>query len=158
MTQWEAYLCGFYYLDQLWHETQEDILANTVGNMNPFFWGDGKPADPAVWGDWLKSGALVTDSEEYTEKDAFSAMVAFLKYNEAVFEDDFSCVWRRENIMQEEGWKQSVKHALNPDAQYNERYRLKIVKKTEEPPDGPQVQQNKLLARIKKALRLLGLS
>lgn len=68
----EAYNAMFEFLANYYERTQSDDVGALLGSMSLL--GDGKPADPAIWQDWLTSleasGVdnelkLDTDSKEY---------------------------------------------------------------------------------------------
>lgn len=54
LTEKEAYLAMFYFLEGLQLRTNSDDLASYLGDiqLNSY---DGKPMDPALWHDWLKA-------------------------------------------------------------------------------------------------------
>ena len=47
----DAYLAMFSFLENLYKETESDDLGKLLGSM--CLLGDGSPADPAIWNDWL---------------------------------------------------------------------------------------------------------
>ncbi len=51
MTTAEAYKAMYIYIENLYKMTNSDDLAGFLGNMAIL--EDGKPADGAVWNDWL---------------------------------------------------------------------------------------------------------
>ncbi|WP_226391316.1 hypothetical protein [Penaeicola halotolerans] len=53
ITIFEAYKAMFKYLENLYELTESDDLAGFLGSMTLL--EDGKPADQAVWDDWVKS-------------------------------------------------------------------------------------------------------
>jgi hypothetical protein len=53
LTVEEAYKAMFNYLENLYFQTKSDDLGGFLGSMSLL--PDGKPADPAIWEDWLKS-------------------------------------------------------------------------------------------------------
>lgn len=53
LTEKEAYLAMFYYLEHLYDMTKSDDLAGFLGGMSLL--DDGSPADPAAWDDWLQA-------------------------------------------------------------------------------------------------------
>lgn len=73
----EAYLTMFFYLDAIYNRTKSDDLGMILSEM--IMLADGKPADPAVWNDWLKSISKdnpqnETSMKTLTIKQAFAAM------------------------------------------------------------------------------------
>jgi hypothetical protein len=48
----EAYLAMFEFLDGLYQRTKSDALGSLLGDLSLL--PDGKTADPAAWGDWLR--------------------------------------------------------------------------------------------------------
>lgn len=49
----EAYAAMYEYLKTLYQTTASDDLGGFLGGMSLL--DDGKPADPAVWADWLRA-------------------------------------------------------------------------------------------------------
>lgn len=49
----EAYKAMFSYLENLYFQTNSDDLGGFLGSMSLL--PDGKPADPSIWDEWLKS-------------------------------------------------------------------------------------------------------
>jgi hypothetical protein len=47
----QAYASMYYFLENLYHLTKSDDLGGFLGGMSLL--EDRKPADPAVWDDWL---------------------------------------------------------------------------------------------------------
>lgn len=64
----QAYLSMYGFLEVLWSENQElfpNGLPSLLGDTNPFFWDDGKSADPAMYEDWARVwGENVSHSSE----------------------------------------------------------------------------------------------
>lgn len=50
LTEKEAYLAMFYYLDAYYDRTKSDEIGSLLGDMTLL--EDGSPADPAIWIDW----------------------------------------------------------------------------------------------------------
>ncbi len=55
LTVQEAYQAMYAYLENLYEMTESDDLAGFLGGMSQL--DDGKPADAAVWSDWLEAVA-----------------------------------------------------------------------------------------------------
>jgi len=53
LTEKQAYLAMFYYLENLYELTSSDDLGGFLGSM--MMLKDGTPADPACWSDWQKA-------------------------------------------------------------------------------------------------------
>ena len=53
LTEKEAYEAMYDFLVQLYNRTKSDTVGGLLGDMG--YLPDGKPADPAVWGEWLES-------------------------------------------------------------------------------------------------------
>jgi len=49
----QAYLAMYSFLDELYSKYEFDQLGGLLGGMSLL--PDGSPADPAVWGDWLRA-------------------------------------------------------------------------------------------------------
>lgn len=49
----DAYNAMFRYLENLYALTKSEDLGGFLGSM--IILEDGKPADPAIWGDWLEA-------------------------------------------------------------------------------------------------------
>lgn len=52
MSEEEAYLAMFAFLDMHYERTQSDDVGSLLSSMSLL--PDGKPADRALWGDWLE--------------------------------------------------------------------------------------------------------
>jgi len=61
LTDREAYLAMFYFLEGLYSRTNSDDLASYLGDMD-FNKSDGKPMDPAMWEDWMRAIQKVKQS------------------------------------------------------------------------------------------------
>jgi len=64
LTEMQAYLAMFVFLDKLYTRTKSDDLAGFLGSMqiNKF---DNRPMDSAYWTDWLKSiQQVIQNSDE----------------------------------------------------------------------------------------------
>jgi len=57
----EAYLAMYEILLSVWKRTQDDELGNLLGDMSLL--ENGKTADPATWGDWIKCVEKVKTGE-----------------------------------------------------------------------------------------------
>ena len=53
LTEKQAYLAMIEFLDYYYEQTQSDEIGEILGSLQLL--EDGKPADPAMWEDWLKS-------------------------------------------------------------------------------------------------------
>ena len=53
LTEKQAYLALIEFLDYYYEQTQADEIGELLGSLQLL--EDGKPADPAIWEDWLKS-------------------------------------------------------------------------------------------------------
>ncbi|MDJ0580437.1 hypothetical protein [Crocosphaera sp.] len=53
LTEKQAYLAMIEFLDDYYEQTQSDEIGELLGSLQLL--EDGKPADPAMWEDWLKS-------------------------------------------------------------------------------------------------------
>ncbi|MGK7882703.1 MAG: hypothetical protein AB4060_21770 [Crocosphaera sp.] len=53
LTEKQAYLAMIEFLDDYYQQTQSDEIGELLGSLQLL--EDGKPADPAMWEDWLKS-------------------------------------------------------------------------------------------------------
>ncbi|HAC65515.1 MAG TPA: hypothetical protein DCF68_18785 [Cyanothece sp. UBA12306] len=53
LTEKQAYLAMIEFLDYYYEQTQSDEVGELLGSLQLL--EDGKPADPAMWKDWLKS-------------------------------------------------------------------------------------------------------
>ena len=53
LTEKQAYLVMIEFLDDYYQQTQSDEIGELLGSLQLL--EDGKPADPAMWEDWLKS-------------------------------------------------------------------------------------------------------
>lgn len=53
LTEKQAYLAMIEFLDDYYEQTQSDGIGELLGSLQLL--EDGKPADPAMWEDWLKS-------------------------------------------------------------------------------------------------------
>ncbi len=53
LTEKQAYLAMIEFLDDYYQQTQSDEIGEILGSLQLL--EDGKPADPAMWEDWLKS-------------------------------------------------------------------------------------------------------
>lgn len=63
LTEKEAYMAMYFFLDKHYSFTKSDDLASLLGSMRIL--EDGKPADSALWNDWeesmVKAANLVKD-------------------------------------------------------------------------------------------------
>jgi hypothetical protein len=41
-----------------------DSLADVMGSISSFLWGDGTPNDPAMWADWLDALGMAKEKEQ----------------------------------------------------------------------------------------------
>jgi hypothetical protein len=48
-----AFQAMLMFLENYYRDTQDDGVGGLLGSMQPL--SDGKPADPAVWDDWLEA-------------------------------------------------------------------------------------------------------
>ena len=55
LTEEQAYTAMYLYLEKLNRLINSNDLSGLLGSMS--LMPDGKPADPAVWGDWLEAVA-----------------------------------------------------------------------------------------------------
>ncbi len=53
LTEKQAYMAMFFYLEELYMKTKSDDLGGFLGSM--VLLKDGKPVDSAVWEDWKKA-------------------------------------------------------------------------------------------------------
>ena len=53
MTREQAYRAMFSFLEKYYELSGSDDIGALLGSMNVF--GDGKPADAAMWADWCKA-------------------------------------------------------------------------------------------------------
>lgn len=60
LTVQEAYCAMYKYLENLYRLTNSDDLAGFLGSMSLL--PDGKPADPAIWQEWLDAVAKAKES------------------------------------------------------------------------------------------------
>lgn len=63
----EAYNAMFEFLANYYERTHSDDVGALLGSMSLL--GDGKPADPAVWQDWLASIEVVSVDNELKLED-----------------------------------------------------------------------------------------
>ncbi|ANI89335.1 hypothetical protein A9P82_08540 [Arachidicoccus ginsenosidimutans] len=61
LTDKEAYLAMFYFLESLQSRTNSDDLASYLGDIRLSSY-DGKPMDPALWDDWEEAIQQVLDN------------------------------------------------------------------------------------------------
>jgi hypothetical protein len=80
MSNKEAYLYIFKILKNYWGKTHIDERGSLLGELNPFLFMDGNPADPAAWHDWMKAIRKVASSELLTEEQARKAMILLLQF------------------------------------------------------------------------------
>ncbi|WP_237228385.1 hypothetical protein [Rubinisphaera sp. JC750] len=59
MTEQNAYLAMYAFLDALYQSTEDDFLGGLLGSMS--LPADGSPADPAIAGEWREAIAKVRD-------------------------------------------------------------------------------------------------
>jgi len=57
LTTAEAFQAMLLFLETYYEQTQADDIGALLGSLQLL--EDGKPADPALWQDWLKSSELV---------------------------------------------------------------------------------------------------
>ena len=56
LTERQAFAAMFRFLHDYWERNRRpEELGGLLGSMNTDLAGDGKPADPAVWTDWLNA-------------------------------------------------------------------------------------------------------
>jgi hypothetical protein len=78
LTQLQGYNAIFKLLDYYYKETKSDDLGGLLSGM--CFVADGRTADPAIWGEWIKS---IFDKKTLTKQEAFDGMIRFLEiYND----------------------------------------------------------------------------
>ena len=53
LTQEQAFVATIEFLDNYYQQTQSDDIGALLGSLQLL--EDGKPADPAMWYDWLQS-------------------------------------------------------------------------------------------------------
>ena len=83
LTAKQAFEAMSVFLDTFYDRTQSDEIGGLLGDLQIV--GDGMPADPAAWQDWMK----LVDSEPLTVNQAFEAMKLFLKnYYERIHAPD----------------------------------------------------------------------
>lgn len=61
LTVQQAYAAMYWYLSNLYEATRSDELGGLLGGMSLL--SDNKPADPAIWDDWLKAVEKATGGE-----------------------------------------------------------------------------------------------
>ncbi len=61
LTVEEAYRAMFHYLEHVYDETRSKELAEMLGSMSLL--EDGKPADTAVWEDWIQAVKKVKEQK-----------------------------------------------------------------------------------------------
>ncbi|SMQ58554.1 hypothetical protein SAMN06295905_0099 [Devosia lucknowensis] len=66
MTEAEAYSAMFAFLDDYYRRTKSDDVGALLGSMS--LMADGRPADDAIWAEWLAS---VARARAGTVDDAF---------------------------------------------------------------------------------------
>ena len=74
LTQLQGYNAMFKLLNYYCRETNSDDLRGLLGIM--CFLADGSTADPAIWGDWIKS---IFDKKTLTKQEAFDGMIKFFE-------------------------------------------------------------------------------
>jgi hypothetical protein len=64
LTEGEAFDAMFRFLTDYWERTgRPDDVGALLGSLNPDLRGDGAPADPAMWADWLEAVGAAKSSE-----------------------------------------------------------------------------------------------
>jgi len=74
LTLKEAYAAMYVFLEKRYNQTKSDDIGGMLGDMS--FLQDGSTADPATWGDWLKSIGL--GKNQITVTEAYAAMQTFV--------------------------------------------------------------------------------
>ena len=86
MKTMQSFLIFFYILDQGYNQCKEDDLGGFLGAISPELWGDGQPADKAIFNDWQKiSNPKAVDVNNIVERT-----YTFLGYYEQEFGFNFS--------------------------------------------------------------------
>ena len=86
MKTMQSFLIFFYILDQGYNQCKEDDLGGFLGAISPELWGDGQPADKAIFNDWQKiSNPKAVDVNNIVER-----IYTFLGYYEQEFGFNFS--------------------------------------------------------------------
>lgn len=96
MTQRQAYIAAYYFLESYWIETKSDDLVHLLSNMNPFLWTDGYSADPATYEEWLECAKKIVDGESLDARQTFDVMLEFLKFHKEEFE--FAPAWLIDDV------------------------------------------------------------
>ena len=68
----QAFAAMFVFLDEYYHRTNgKAMLADVLGDIQ-LIRGDGMPADPAAWGDWLAAIKAVQSDHKDSASDAIT--------------------------------------------------------------------------------------
>ena len=64
LTEQQAFAAMFRFLTDYWvRNGRPDEIGGLLGSLNPDIAGDGKPADPAAWSDWVVAVRAVERSQ-----------------------------------------------------------------------------------------------
>jgi hypothetical protein len=64
LTEEQAFAAMFKFLTGYWERNgRPDEIGGLLGSLNPELTGDGKPADPAAWSDWIAAVRAIQKSE-----------------------------------------------------------------------------------------------
>lgn len=80
-----SFLVFFYILDQGYDQCKENDLGRFLGTISPELWGDGLPADKAIYNDWQNANNFQTIDENNIIKKIYD----FLEGYEREFGFDF---------------------------------------------------------------------
>ena len=97
MTQKQAYISAYFFLESYWAETKSEDLVHLLSSMNPFLWADGGSADPAIYEEWLKCSKKIAVDEPLNAEQTFNVILEFLKYYHDEFE--FAPMWLIDDLI-----------------------------------------------------------
>ncbi len=82
LTKLEAFKAMTKFLEKWYELTKSDDIGSLLGGIDINFWCNGKPFDPALWGDWLDAINVVFNKKDVdilTVEEAFEVVTKFLE-------------------------------------------------------------------------------
>lgn len=96
MNKFELFTVIYYWLDNYYKDTADDLIINQLSDMNPFIWAEATSADPAVYDEYctfIKEKDITLENSLAVAKE-YAASIEYADISEA-FENVDKNEWEK---------------------------------------------------------------
>lgn len=85
MNKFELFTVIYYWLENYYKDTSDDLIINQLSDMNPFIWAEPTSADPATYDDFCSfiNGKNITIENSLAIATEYAASIEYADISEA---------------------------------------------------------------------------